>query len=186
MQFYNGVLPDGEPDRRFIAVDPAFGGSDFTAAPICLQYGDRIYVPDVVYTDGDKRESMAALCHAVERWRIPLMQIEANKATEPYAEELSSMIREKGIMCSVITKPAPSNTSKEQRIYGAAPNIRESFIFLEHGQRRKNYQQFMDNVFGFTIVGKNKHDDAPDALAMAASMVFKYQNNYVHTFRRVF
>ena len=186
MRFYNGVLPQGEPDRRFMAVDPAFGGSDFTAAPVCLQYGDDIYVPDVVYTNGDKRESMDALCHAVDRWQIPSMQVEANKSTEPYAEELSALIREKGIMCSVITKPAPTTMSKENRIYGAAPNIRESFIFLEHGQRRKNYQQFMDNVFGFTIVGKNKHDDAPDALAMAAAMVFRFQNNYVHTFRRIF
>jgi hypothetical protein len=44
----------------------------------------------------------------------------------------------------------------------------------------------MDNVFSFTIMKKNKHDDAPDSLAMAASMVFIYINNFAHTFRRVF
>ena len=85
-----------------------------------------------------------------------------------------------------MTKPAPNNVSKEQRIYDHAPEIRESFLFLENGHRSKPYQMYMDNVFGFTIVGRNKHDDAPDSLAMAASMVFRYQNNYVHTFRRVF
>jgi len=186
MRFYNGILPQGEPARIFMAVDPAFGGSDFTAAPVCFQYDNDVYVVDVVYTDGDKRESMDALCHAVEKWGVTLMQIEANKATEPYADELSALMRERCVRCSMIVKPAPTTTSKEQRIYGAAPNIRESFVFLEHGQRQKRYQQFMDNVFGFTIVKKNKHDDAPDSLAMAASMVFRYQNNYVHTFRRAF
>jgi hypothetical protein len=85
-----------------------------------------------------------------------------------------------------MTKPAPNNVSKEQRIFEHAPEIRESFLFLESGQRSKQYQQFMDNVFSFTIMKRNKHDDAPDSLAMAASMVFRIQNNYVHTFRRVF
>lgn len=186
MRFYNGVLPDKEPARKFMAVDPAFGGSDFTAAPVCYQYDDDIYVVDVVYTDGDKRESIPALEQAVAKWQVTTMQIEANKMTEGYAEELQSTMRKDGIRCTITTKPAPNNVSKEQRIYDHAPEIRESFLFLDHGQRPKRYQQFMDNVFSFTIVGRNKHDDAPDSLAQAASMVFRFQNNYVHAFRRVF
>jgi predicted phage terminase large subunit-like protein len=186
MRFYNGILPDKEPDRRFMAVDPAFGGSDFTAAPVCYQYENDVYVVDVVYTDGDKRESIPALCKAVQKWKVGTMQIEANKMTEGYADELQQFMRKNNVYCTVMTKPAPNNVSKEQRIFDRAPEIRESFLFLENGQRSKPYQQYMDNVFSFTIVGKNKHDDAPDSLAMAASMVFRYQNNYVHTFRRVF
>jgi predicted phage terminase large subunit-like protein len=114
------------------------------------------------------------------------MQIEANKMTQGYADELQVEMRKAGVFCTVLTKPAANNVSKEQRIFDRAPEIRESFIFLEHGQRRRHYQQFMDNVFSFTIMKRNKHDDAPDSLAMAASMVFRYQNNYVHTFRRAF
>ena len=186
MRFYNGVLPEGEPVAKFMAVDPAFGGSDFTAAPVCYQYGNDIYVVDVVYTDGDKRESIPALAKAVSKWKISRMQIEANKMTEGYADELQLYMRNNGIYCTVTTKPAPNNMSKEQRIFDRAPEIRESFVFLEHGLRSKPYQQFMDNVFSFTIMKKNKHDDAPDSLAMAASMVFIYINNFVHTFRRVF
>ena len=186
MRFYNGVLPDKEPARIFMAVDPAFGGSDFTAAPVCYQYDNDVYVVDVVYTDGDKRESIPALAKAVQKWKVGTMQIEANKMTEGYADELQAYMRQNNIFCTVMTKPAPNNVSKEQRIFDRAPEIRESFLFLENGQRSKTYQQFMDNVFSFTIMKRNKHDDAPDSLAMAASMVFRYQNNFVHTFRRVF
>lgn len=187
MRFYNGVLPEGEPARKFMAVDPAFGGSDFTAAPVCYQYDNDIYVVDVVYTDGDKRESIPALAKAVQKWHVGTMQIEANKMTEGYAEELQSFMRNNNVYCTVTTKPAPNNVSKEQRIFDRAPEIRESFLFLENGLRPKRYQQFMDNVFSFTIMGRrNRHDDAPDSLSMAASMVFRYQNNYVHTFRRAF
>jgi predicted phage terminase large subunit-like protein len=186
MRFFNGVLPNREPDRCFMAVDPAFGGSDFTAAPVCCQYENDIYVVDVVYTDGDKRESIPLLAKAVQKWHVRTMQIEANKMTEGYAEELQVYMRQNGVYCTVTTKPAPNNMSKEQRIFDRAPEIRESFVFLEHGLRSKPYQQFMDNVFSFTIMKKNKHDDAPDSLAMAASMVFIYINNFAHTFRRVF
>ena len=114
------------------------------------------------------------------------MQIEANKMTEGYADELQQFMRQNSIYCTVLTKPASSAVSKEQRIFDRAPEISESFVFLDHGQRPKHYQQFMDNVFSFTIMKRNKHDDAPDSLAMAASMVFRYQNNFVHTFRRAF
>lgn len=34
-RYYNGVLPEGEPDRVFMAVDPAFGG-DFVASSVCF------------------------------------------------------------------------------------------------------------------------------------------------------
>ena len=186
MRFYNGILPKGDPARIFMAVDPAFGGGDFTAAPVCMQYDETIYVVDVVYTNGDKRESIPALADAVVKWGVNTLQIEANKMTEGYADELQAFLRQNKIYCTVLTKPAPNNTSKEQRIFERAPEIRESFVFLEHGQRSKTYQLFMDNVFSFTIMKKNKHDDAPDSLAMAASMVFRYQNNFVHTFRRAF
>jgi len=49
-RYYNGELPDGEPDRIFMAVDPAFGGGDFVAAPVCFQYGNDVYVHDVTST----------------------------------------------------------------------------------------------------------------------------------------
>jgi hypothetical protein len=42
----------------------------------------------------------------------------------------------------------------------------------------------MNNLYSFTIVGKNKNDDAPDSLAMAADMVFKRGNAYASVFAR--
>lgn len=83
-RYYNGVLPDGEPDRIFMAVDPAFGGGDFVAAPVCFQYGDDIYVHDVVYDSGDKKVTQPLLAQAVIRNNVAAMQIEANKSTEAY------------------------------------------------------------------------------------------------------
>ena len=55
MKFYNPAnLPEREPDRIFMAVDIAYGGGDYVAAPICYQYDDEYYITDVVFDDGDK------------------------------------------------------------------------------------------------------------------------------------
>ena len=43
----------------------------------------------------------------------------------------------------------------------------------------------MQNVFSFKFLGKNKHDDAPDSLAMAADMADVATKSY-SVFKRPF
>lgn len=173
MRYYNGVLPDGEPDRIFGPVDPAFGGGDFVASPVCFQYGDDIFVPDVVYNDADKTKTQKELADKIEKYKIQAVRVEANKSTESYASELGEMLKKRGIRINLTTKAAPTNVSKNQRIFDKAPDIREHFIFLESGKRSKEYEMFMQNVFSFkiTVKGNKQHDDAPDSLSMAVDMI---------------
>ena len=172
VQYYNGDLPEGYRSI-FMACDPAWGGGDYVASPVCIQIDEKVFVPDAVYTNEDKRVSLPKLADAIEKYAVSRIQIEANKMTEGFADELSEILKKRRIKCLVLTKPAPTNTSKEQRIYDKAPDIRDNFVFLTPDKRSKEYQAYMDNVFSFTITGKNKHDDAPDSLAMAADMAFK-------------
>lgn len=170
-RYYNGVLPADEPDRVFMAVDPAFGGGDFVAAPVCFQYGDDIYVHDVVYDSGDKRITQPLLAKAVKDYGVQAMQIEANKSTEGYKDGVGELLKKENIRINLTTKAAPSDKSKFQRIFDKAPDIREMMIFRESGKRSKAYSLFMQNVFSYKMFAKNKNDDAPDSLAMAISMV---------------
>lgn len=170
-RYYNGVLPDEEPDRVFMAVDPAFGGGDFVASPVCLQYGDDIYVHDVVYDSGDKRITQPLLAQAVIKYNVAAMQIEANKSTEAYKDGVQDELRKQNRRINLTTKAAPSDKAKYQRIFDKAPDIRENMIFRESGKRSKAYSLFMQNVFSYKMFAKNKNDDAPDSLAMAMDMV---------------
>lgn len=170
-RYYNGVLPEGDPDRVFMAVDPAYGGGDFVASPVCYMYGDDIYVHDVVYDNSDKKITQPLLAKAVEENNVAAMQIEANKSTEGYKDGVEDLLKADGIRINLTTKAAPTNKSKEQRIFDKAPDIRERMIFRESGKRSKPYSLFMQNVFSYKMFGKNKNDDAPDSLAMAIDMV---------------
>lgn len=171
LRYYNGELPEGNPDRIFMAVDPAFGGGDYVASPVCYQYGDDIYVPDVVYDNGDKKITQPLLVNMVLKHSTQAMQIEANKSTESYKEGVESKLREHNYRLNITSKAAPSNRAKWERIFDKAPDIKERMIFLESGKRTREYSLFMQNVFSYKIIGKNKNDDAPDSLAMAMDMV---------------
>ncbi|MBE6784147.1 MAG: hypothetical protein E7536_09080 [Ruminococcaceae bacterium] len=170
-RYYNGVLPEGAPDRVFMAVDPAFGGGDFVASPVCFQYGDDIYVHDVVYDNGNKKITQPLLANAVKKHSVQAMRIEANKSTESYKEGVEDILRKDKIRINLTTKAAPTDKAKFQRIFDKAPDIREMMIFRESGKRSKEYSLFMQNVFSYKMFGKNKNDDAPDSLSMAIDMV---------------
>lgn len=171
-RFYNGELPAGEPDRIFMAVDPAFGGGDFVASPVCYQYGDDVYVADVVYNNGDKKVTQPIIVNKIIQHNVKAAQFEANKSTESYKEEVERQLKDKGIRINITCKAAPTTKSKEQRIFDKAPEIRECMIFLEQGKRSKEYELFMQSVYSFKMFGKNIHDDAPDSLGQAMDMAF--------------
>ena len=170
----------------YMAIDPAFGGGDFVASPLCVQFGDQIYVPAVVFNNGDKTITQPKLASMAKQYSATLAQAEANKSTASYAEGLEEEMRKIGCNTTVVTKPANNQKSKEQRIYDRAPDIRAHFVFLESGLRSREYELFMQNVFSFKISGKSKHDDAPDSLTQASEMAFRPYTNNVRIFRRPF
>lgn len=171
--YYNGTLPDGEPDRIFMPVDPAFGGGDFTASPIVYQFGKEFYVHDVVYNNGDKSVTQPMLARKAVEHNVQAMQIEGSKTMQSFSEGVQVEIEKLGAHLTVTTKRAPNDVAKEQRIFDKAPDIRQFFYFLDNAHRSKEYNLFMQNVLSFKLIGKNKHDDAPDSLAMACDMAFR-------------
>lgn len=188
LRYYNGQLPPLEEcERIFMAVDPAFGGGDFVAAPICYRFnnGQDIFVHDVVYSDLDKSRTQPMLANAIISNNVAGVRVEANKSTEAYKEGVEKILKLKDYKCNITSKSAPTNTSKIQRIYDKAPDIRERLIFRESGKRSKEYELFMQNVLSFKLVGKNKHDDAPDSLAMIIEMDIN-PNKKVEIFKRPF
>lgn len=188
LMYYNGTLPEGEPDRIFMAVDPAWGGGDFVSAPVCYVYGDQIYVADVVYDNGDKSRTQPRLVRAAWEHNVSAMYGEASKTTAEFFEDIGKMLKKAGRKLNIQTsmKKAKGTKSKIDSIFAAAPDIRDHFVFLASGHRSKEYEMFMQNVFSFKLIGKNKNDDAPDSLQMAANFALTDKSNKVTVARRSF
>ena len=178
LRYYNGELPDGDPDRVFMAIDPAWGGGDYTAAPVVYQYGDDLYISDVVFDDGEKTVTQPLIVNAVKKYGVQAVKVEGTKMTASYGEDIDRALRNDGIRVNMqINTSHFTGNGKRQRIFDKAPEIRERMVFLSDGHRSKEYQQFMTNMFAFTVTGKAaKHDDACDALSMVCDMAFKFSN----------
>ena len=185
MNYYNGELPDEKNlVRKFIVVDPAFGGGDFVAAPVCYQYTDgSIFIPDLVYNNGEKNVTQKLIVDKIIEHGLTAMRIECNKMTKSYAEEIERALEKKGVKINIVTKAAPNNQAKEMRIFDNAPTIRQ-FYFLNEHKRDNPYITFMCNVYSFRVTGHNKHDDAPDSLAMVADFIEKPTAAKVEVFKR--
>ena len=171
LRYYNGELPKGDPDRVFMVVDPAWGGGDFVASPIIYQYGDDLFIQDVIYDNSDKSVTQPRIARAAIDHKVSAIYVEGTKMTSSYGEGIEEILSKKNHKVNLQTTTKHfTGTGKEQRIFDKAPDIRERMVFRR--KRVKEYELFMQNVFSFTVNGKNKHDDAPDSLAMAISYAF--------------
>ena len=185
LRYFNGVLPDGDPDRIFMVVDPAWGGGDYVAAPVVYQFQDDLYVVDVVYDNGDKTVTQPMIVKAVKDYGVQAVKVEGTKMTASYGEDIDRSLRSAGIRVNMQVNTSHfTGNGKRQRIFDKAPEIRERMIFLSDGKRSKPYQQFMNNIFSFTVTGKAaKHDDGADACAMVVQFAF-LTGNRVEVFAR--
>lgn len=180
MKFFNPDtdLPNEPPERIFASVDPAFGGGDYVAMPICYQYGKDYFIVDVVYNDGDKTQTRPEVVEKMEnhldKWENMTAEVkfEDTKATEEYRIWCEERWRDKdGYPINVTHSAASTKTSKEQRIKNHAPDIRNLY-FVDMRHRDKEYNKFFAEILKFKYDGKNKHDDATDSVAQLCDMIY--------------
>ena len=174
MRYYNGILPEGEPDRKFMVVDPAYGGGDYVAATIVYQYGEDLFVPEVIYNNNDKTVTQPMIVSAIERHGITAAKIEGTKTTSPYGNDIDNMLRNEGKRVNIQVNTSHWTVQgKRDRIIAAAPDIRSKMVFLREGKRTKEYTQFMQNIYSFTFVmARNAHDDAADVCSQTIDFAF--------------
>lgn len=170
LQYYNGVLPDGEPDRIVAACDVAWGGGDYLSMPVCYCYGDAWYIHDVVFSNLDKTVTQPLVEGKLSQHLPHSAVFEANNGGHEYCSTIDTRLRDKNVRLNLTSRPAPTKTSKIARIVKVAPEIRKMF-FIQPKYASQEYRAFLNQVCTFVITGKNEHDDAPDSLAMLVDAI---------------
>lgn len=167
---YNGVLPDGDP-MKIAVCDVAWGGGDSLVTVFLYVYGTSVYVHDVIYNQGDKTVTYPAVIGRAKQHLPAKLRFEANNGGAEYADHVDSELRKSGVHINIFSVRASNQQSKLSRIIQYAPDIKK-FYFIADKHRSKEYKAFMTEVTTFVQSGKNLHDDACDALAMAAEELF--------------
>lgn len=166
LNYYNGVLPDGECDIMSV-VDVAWGGGDSLSAPIIYWFGDTGYVHDWVFSTGDKSVTQPLVCAAYARNNVARARFEANVGGTEYAEEIDKSLREQNYKMSIQSQRASTKSSKMDRIVRWSSDIKSRLVFRSDKARGEMYDKAMNELCRISVEAKKQHDDAPDSLAMA-------------------
>lgn len=167
LNYYNGVLPDGEPDNILFACDVAWGGGDSLSMPIAYVYGEAVYLHDVVFDSRDKFVTKPRVVGKILRHRCRMGRFEANNGGDEYCDDVGNALKEKGYSLNLSHKKAPTGQSKLARVEQFAPNIK-TWYFRGEKCRDEEYGRFMRELTGFSFTAKNVHDDAADSCAQLA------------------
>lgn len=172
LRYYNGVLPDGEPDNIVFVNDVAWGGGDSLSMPVAFVYGQDVYIHDWIFDRRDKSITKPRVIAKILQHKIKMGQTEANNGGEEYSDDVYRILRQEyGYSINMSHKKAPTNMAKLTRIEQHAPTIRQ-FYFRSDGCRDDDYRKAMNELTGFSFTVKNLHDDAADSMAMMAAYVF--------------
>lgn len=171
LQRYLGGLPDREPDSILAICDTKDTGTDYNFLGVFYQYGDRYYLEDLVFKNIDPGTLDELNSDMLVKHHVQQAQFESNKEGSRTANEVERLVREKGDRCHITKKYTTQN--KETKIIVNSSWVKEHVIFkdITEYEPKSDYGVMMSFLCSYTQLGKNKHDDAPDALAMFAQFV---------------
>ena len=165
------IIPDREADAIWAVCDTKDKGTDFESLPIAYQYGDKFFIPDVVFDDTtdydilDRKTADILIKHNPHKIRF-----ESNNVGNRVAHNIQKIISGK---CRSDIETRPTQANKETKILVNSDYIAKHFYFLHPSQYKpkSDYGLFMANVTTYTTRAKVAHDDGPDSLAMMAEYV---------------
>lgn len=171
LQRYIGGLPDREPDSILAICDTKDTGTDYNFLGVFYQYGDRYYLEDLVFKNIDPGTLDELNSDMLVKHHVQQARFESNKEGSRTANEVERLVKAKGGRCHITKKYTTQN--KETKIIVNSSWVKEHVIFkdITEYEPKSDYGVMMSFLCSYTQLGKNKHDDAPDTLAMFAQFV---------------
>lgn len=177
-------LPDREPDAIIAVCDTKDKGTDYAVLPVAYVYGQDYYIADCVCDNGLPDVVDARLTDILLKNSVHQCRFESNSAGGRIAQKIQQDVKEKNGRTHITTKYTTAN--KETKIIVNSSFVKEHCIFKDETMYKKNtdYGRFMDMLCSYTMAGKNKHDDVPDAMAMLAEFAQTFGTARVEVFSR--
>ena len=181
---YYFSLPEVEPDSILAICDTKEQGDDYCAMPVFYQYGQDYYLDTWVCDNGKVETVMEKVVRTLVDRKVRICRIESNRGGTLFAADVQKRIKELGGITTITTKWTQSN--KSTRIVTNSGFVKSHILFRDNKVQNKEYRTAMNLVIGYTMTGKVKHDDPPDALALFVDMVASSDVNTAIVMRRPF
>lgn len=181
---YYFSLPDVEPDSIIAICDTKEQGDDYCAMPVMYQYGQDYYLDAWICDNGKVEVVMEKVVRMLVDRKVRLCRIESNRGGTLFAQDVQKRLRELNGITTITTKW--TQTNKSVRIQTNAGWVKSHVLFRDTTVQNKEYRLAMNQLVGYTMSGKAKHDDVPDVLAMFVDMVVSSDMNTAIVMHRPF
>ena len=177
-------LPEGEPDAILSVCDTKDRGTDYCAMPIVYQYGNDYYVEKIICDNSNPEIVETRLVMELLAHKVQLSRFESNSAGGRVAQKVQEQVKAKGGRTKITTKYTTSN--KETKIIVNSPFIKEHCLFKDDTVigNDKEYRKALQFLCSYTMAGKNKNDDIPDAFAQLSEFIQSLSGNSIEIFKR--
>lgn len=179
-------LPLQQPDAIIGVCDTKDRGKDYAFLPVAYVYGQDYYIQDCICDNSLPNIVDARLTELLLRNKVQMCRFESNSAGGRIAEKIQKDIKTKKGITRITTKFTSEN--KETKIIVNSAWVKEHCLFKDDSMIKKNsdYGRMMDMLCSYTVMGKNKHDDVPDGMAMLSEYAQSFMNGKVEVFQRPF
>ena len=162
-------LPDVK--ERFCGyTDTADEGEDYLSSFVGVVSGTDFYVTDCLYTQEPQEITEVQQADMIINNKIKEIQIESNNGGRAFARNVDRILRERGYTCAVEWFHQSDN--KIARINSNSSIVKTHVFFPENWNKR--WPELYLALVGYQRAGKNKHDDAPDALTGVCEKYLAY------------
>lgn len=179
-------LPDEEPEAVLSVCDTKDKGTDFCVMPIAYKYGNDYYIDKIICDNSNPEVVEARLSTELVSRKVQMSRFESNSAGGKVAEKVQNEVKKNGGRTKITTKYTTAN--KETKIIVNSPFVKERFLFKDDSviKNDKEYKKALNFLCSYTMAGKNKHDDVPDAMAMLSEFVQSIGEMKARVFKRPF
>ena len=147
-------------ERRGIYIDTADEGSDCLCAIAGIKSNTDFYITDVLFTPEAQEITEPATANMVKLNETREVIIESNNGGRAFARNVQRLLESAVYSCGVEWFHQSEN--KQSRILTNAATVKAHIFFPEGWEKR--WPEFHLALISYQRVGKNKHDDAPDAI----------------------
>ena len=179
-------LPDKEPDSVVAICDTKEQGDDYCVCPVFYQYGDDFYLVKIICDNGKVEIVQERVAQMLVDCKVKLCRIESNRGGTLFAQNIQKCVRELGGFTSITTKW--TQTNKETRIQVNSAMVKAHVVFKDESKysEDREYRDAMGQLCSYSMMGKNKHDDVPDVMAMFVDWQMSDRNNIATIIKRPF
>lgn len=179
-------LPEGEPDGVISICDTKDKGKDYAFLPVAYIYGNDYYIEDCICDNSLPGVVEPRIVNCLLKNKVHYSRFEHNNAGGRVAKDVQEEVKKRGGITKITTKFTTSN--KETKIIMHSEWVKQHCLFKDSSlyKKKDDYGRMIDMLCSYTMMGKNKHDDVPDGMAMLSEYAQSFNRQKVQVFDRFF